>query len=58
MPNYEIGVYLTHKTFGSVDIEAESEAKALEIADEMYDNDEIELSHDKSKLQIMIEGEC
>tara|TARA_R100001530_G_scaffold1242_2_gene2130 strand:- start:406 stop:585 length:180 start_codon:yes stop_codon:yes gene_type:complete len=56
MPKYEVGVYLTYTQFGSVNIEADSEAKALEVADEMYLNDEIEILGDsKNQLDIMIE---
>ena len=57
MPKYEVGVYLTHTQFGSVNIEADNEAKALEIAEGMYDRDEIELRpDDNNQLDIMIEG--
>ncbi len=57
MPEYEVGVYLTHTQFGSVNIEADNEAKALEIAEEMYDRDEIELRpDDNNQLDMMIEG--
>ncbi len=53
---YEVGVYLTHTQFGSVNIEADNEAEALEIAEEMYDRDEIELTGDsKNQLDMMIE---
>ncbi len=54
---YEVGVYLTHTQFGSVNIEADNEAKALEIAEGMYDRDEIELRpDDNNQLDMMIEG--
>ena len=56
MPKYKVGVYLTHTQFGSVNIEADNEAKALEVAEEIYDRDEIELIGDsKNQLDMMIE---
>ena len=50
MMKYEVGVYLTHTSFNSVMVEADTQDDAVEFATEMYNNDEIELIADSLSL--------
>ena len=57
MMKYEVGVDLTHTSFNSVMVEADTQDDAVEFATEMYNNDEIELIADsKNQLDFMIES--
>ena len=54
MPKYEVGVYLT--SFNVIDVEADTEREARDIALTLWDAGELELFPDK-RAEAMIEDE-